>query len=137
MHTPKIIGYYSYHTSFWKMDFCLTFSLKCLFPCQLLFAKDSVKTVNLPAGEKRETTPERSITQTEERHQEYGDFLPENGRPGGSALGCLFRSLALYFTSSISQMNSPAQESILNSMLALHSETNLASFTCFKQAPAT
>lgn len=40
-------------------------------------------------------------------------------------------------TSAVSQMNSPAQESILNSLLAIHSETNLASFTCLKQAPAT
>ena len=37
----------------------------------------SVKTVNLPACEKVETTPDRSITQTEECPQEHEGFLPE------------------------------------------------------------
>ena len=53
----------------------------------------SVKTVNLPACEKVETTPDRSITQTEECPEEYGGFLPE-WQPWGPVLGYLFISLA-------------------------------------------
>lgn len=71
---PQIGGYYSSHSSFWKMDFCPTFSFNWLLKFQLMFAKESS---NLPACEEGETTSERSIIQVAEHHQEYMDSARE------------------------------------------------------------
>ena len=60
-----------------------------------------------------------------------------SGSPGALFWAtCSSPWLLFHFTSAISQMNSPAQESTRNSTLDIHSETTLAPFTHFKQAPA-
>lgn len=114
---PQIGGYYSSHTSFWKMDFCPTFSFNWLLKFQLMFAKESS---NLPACEEGETTSERSIIQVAEHHQEYMD----SAREWQSWGLCSRLPHLLHFHHESSKLMSPGKH--IQSTFAVHGETNLA-----------